>query len=155
MHYRQDGGRMARYEKAVEALNNPENEPINWQFGSVLREQALQPRSHFLLDALEKPPTSFLASWNYWIREYRVALTNPELAPQKAAVDLRAGKDDAESKLKSFIAEVFAVLHLKKAGYTKFEVVLPPQERTDRVGGGITPAVLPHHRTCGSASGGS
>src|SRR5438034_11826026 len=26
---------------------------------------------------------------------------------------------------------------------------------SDRVGGGITPAVLPHHRTCGSASGGS
>jgi hypothetical protein len=25
----------------------------------------------------------------------------------------------------------------------------------DRVGGGVTPAVLPHHRTCGSASGGS
>lgn len=24
-----------------------------------------------------------------------------------------------------------------------------------RVGGGVTPAVLPHHRTCGSASGGS
>ena len=24
-----------------------------------------------------------------------------------------------------------------------------------RVGGGITPAVLPHHRTCRSASGGS
>ncbi|HHM05688.1 MAG TPA: hypothetical protein ENJ19_08090 [Gammaproteobacteria bacterium] len=25
----------------------------------------------------------------------------------------------------------------------------------DRVGGGVTPAVLSHHRTCGSASGGS
>ena len=25
----------------------------------------------------------------------------------------------------------------------------------NRVGGGVTPAVLPHHRTCGSASGGS
>ena len=25
----------------------------------------------------------------------------------------------------------------------------------DRVGGGVAPAVLPHHRTCGSASGGS
>ena len=24
-----------------------------------------------------------------------------------------------------------------------------------RVGGGVTPAVLPHHRTCGSAYGGS
>jgi hypothetical protein len=27
--------------------------------------------------------------------------------------------------------------------------------KTDRVGGGVAPAVLPHHRTCGSASGGS
>ncbi|EDX3512539.1 hypothetical protein BSY47_004712 [Salmonella enterica subsp. enterica serovar Adelaide] len=26
---------------------------------------------------------------------------------------------------------------------------------TNRVGGGITPAVLSHHRTCGSAYGGS
>ncbi|PYV60221.1 MAG: hypothetical protein DMG97_11795 [Acidobacteria bacterium] len=25
----------------------------------------------------------------------------------------------------------------------------------NRVGGGVTPGVLPHHRTCGSASGGS
>jgi hypothetical protein len=25
----------------------------------------------------------------------------------------------------------------------------------DRVGGRVAPAVLPHHRTCGSASGGS
>jgi hypothetical protein len=34
----------------------------------------------------------------------------------------------------------------------------PPSECAmpgDRVGGGITPAVLPHHRTCRSASGGS
>jgi hypothetical protein len=29
------------------------------------------------------------------------------------------------------------------------------QLKSDRVGGGVTPAVLPHHRTCGSASGGS
>src|SRR5205809_4219770 len=27
--------------------------------------------------------------------------------------------------------------------------------RANRVGGGITPAALPHHRTCGSAYGGS
>ncbi|MBM4312933.1 MAG: hypothetical protein FJ122_03330, partial [Deltaproteobacteria bacterium] len=34
-------------------------------------------------------------------------------------------------------------------------LTLPPAGRTNRVGGGVTPAVLPHHRTCGSASGGS
>ncbi|EDV4946390.1 hypothetical protein YN33_002393 [Salmonella enterica subsp. enterica] len=28
-------------------------------------------------------------------------------------------------------------------------------QRDNRVGGGITPAVLSHHRTCGSAYGGS
>jgi hypothetical protein len=37
---------------------------------------------------------------------------------------------------------------------------LPPPSKcalpgAHRVGGGVTPAVLPHHRTCGSASGGS
>jgi hypothetical protein len=119
---------MAPYQKALEALTRSENEPINWLFGSVLREQANQPRSLFLLDALEKPPTSFLASWNYWIREYRAALVNPDVAPQKAAADLRAGKNDAGNKLKSFMTEVFAVLHLKKAGYRNFEVILPPEE---------------------------
>jgi hypothetical protein len=31
----------------------------------------------------------------------------------------------------------------------------PDVERQNRVGGGLTPAALPHHRTCGSASGGS
>jgi hypothetical protein len=90
---------MAQYQKALEALTKPENEPINWLFGSVLREQAGLPRSHFLLDALEKQPTSFLASWNYWVREYRAALINPNVAPQKASADLRAGKTDAECKL--------------------------------------------------------
>ena len=119
---------MARYDKALEALTKPENEPINWLFGSVLREQANQFRSHFLLDALEKRPTPFLASWNYWIGEYRAALINPEVAPQKASADLQAGKNDTENKLKSFITEVFAVLHLKKAGYKNFEVILPPEK---------------------------
>ena len=33
--------------------------------------------------------------------------------------------------------------------------IFPYYFRTDRVGGGVTPAVLPHHRTCGSAYGGS
>nr|DAE42405.1 MAG TPA: hypothetical protein [Caudoviricetes sp.] len=31
----------------------------------------------------------------------------------------------------------------------------PHIDHIDRVGGGITPAVLSHHRTCGSAYGGS
>jgi hypothetical protein len=30
-----------------------------------------------------------------------------------------------------------------------------PNPAEHRVGGGVTPAVLSHHRTCGSASGGS
>src|ERR1019366_9759663 len=38
-----------------------------------------------------------------------------------------------------------------------FKAAVPPAlgSRDDRVGGGVTPAVLPPHRTCGSASGGS
>jgi len=36
------------------------------------------------------------------------------------------------------------------------EVTLSEQlTQSDRVGGRVAPAVLPHHRTCGSASGGS
>jgi hypothetical protein len=126
------GVQMDRYEKVLEALTKPENEPINWLFGSVLREQASQPRSHFLLEALEKSQYPHLASWNYWIRDYRSTLINPAVAQQKAVIDLRAGETDAENKLRSFLAEVFAVLHLKKAGYRNFEVILPPPDRTAR-----------------------
>jgi hypothetical protein len=36
-----------------------------------------------------------------------------------------------------------------------FHSLAAEHARRDRVGGGISPAVLPHHRTCGSASGGS
>jgi hypothetical protein len=45
----------------------------------------------------------------------------------------------------------------KKNASTKHNALRKNQERRvfNRVGGGITPAVLPHHRTCGSASGGS
>jgi len=32
---------------------------------------------------------------------------------------------------------------------------LTPRVRSDRVGGELAPAALPHHRTCGSAYGGS
>lgn len=85
-----------------------------------------------MLEALEKPPTSFLASWNYWVEQYRAALINPDVAPRKALIDLRAGENDAESKLKSFISEVFAVLHLKREGYKNFEVILPQEEGAKR-----------------------
>jgi hypothetical protein len=118
---------MSNYEKALEALDKPENEPINWLLGPILKEQAKHPRSHFLLDALEGPRTPLLIRWNYWIEQYRAALTNPKEAPRKACIDITAGTDDSEDKLRSFIAEIFAVLHLRHRGYTNFEVIVPEE----------------------------
>ncbi|MGC9225068.1 MAG: zinc finger domain-containing protein [Terracidiphilus sp.] len=58
--------------------------------------------------------------------------------------------------------EVWAVLYGKpengeqNGGPGDLDPAITEVENTpDRVGGGITPAVLPHHRTCRSASGGS
>ena len=62
-------------------------------------------------------------------------------------------KRDANNKVMEMVLE---------AGKTKISAPSPaPSQREplllegNRVGGRVTPAVLPHHRTCGSASGGS
>jgi hypothetical protein len=124
---------MERYDKAIKALAEPENEPLNWLFGSVLVNHSKLSSSHFLLDALEWPARSpfLLPSWNYWIREFRAALINPGVAPQRVNLELGSTTKDAEDKLRSLLAEVFAVLHLKKKGYENIEVLLP--------GNGTTP----------------
>jgi hypothetical protein len=122
---------MERYDKAIKALGEPENEALNWLLGSVLIKHSKLSASHFLLDALESPTrTPLLASWNYWIREFRAALVNPEVAPQRANLELGSTTKDAEDKLRSLLAEVFAVLHLKKQGYENFEVLLPGDANT-------------------------
>lgn len=43
----------------------------------------------------------------------------------KAAQDVKAGKNDAEEKLRSLIAEVMAVVHLRKLGYSDFRAIAP------------------------------
>ena len=42
------------------------------------------------------------------------------------------------------------ILHVERNNVRLVEI-----QRINRVGGGISPAVLPHHRTYGSVSGGS
>jgi hypothetical protein len=119
-----------KYEAALKALVDSRNEPLNWLLGAVLTRHATLPSSHFLLDALEEPRGHFLASWNYWIEQFRAALVNPATAVERANSELLSEEKDPEGKLKSLMAEIFAVLHLRKLGYKNFEVALPEGRST-------------------------
>ena len=120
---------MTSFAKALESLQEPKNEPLNWLLGDSLRAHALGiPESNFLLEALARPRTATLMKWNAWIHEYRELLRNPATAPRKTALDLKArDRKDAEEKLRSLLAEVQAVLHLAKLRYKDFEVLMPDE----------------------------
>jgi hypothetical protein len=45
--------------------------------------------------------------------------------------------------------------HRNASGFLLYSVVCIPPKCLNRVGGGVAPAVLPHHRTYGSVYGGS
>jgi hypothetical protein len=62
-------------------------------------------------------------------------------------------KTPAQGKKKA--GEKKAEEHPKTEEQQKAEAKKAADEQADRVGGGVTPAVLSHHRTCGSAYGGS
>jgi len=123
---------MERVKKALEALDDPKNEPIKWLLGAALKQHAEVTRGrHFLLGALARTPRpSMLVSWNVYIHQVRELLANPETAPQKALLDLKSGPTDAEEKLLSFMAEIQAPLHLKKLGYEEFRILLPSTNAT-------------------------
>jgi len=78
----------------------------------------------------------------------------------KQIQDLKAQRQAWEELFASEIAAIDAQLEAIRAaldeGVRSRESEDSSQESGDnRVGGGITPAVLPHHRTYGSVSGGS
>jgi len=68
-----------------------------------------------------------LVAWNADIHQYRAALTNPELAPCKAEIDVRSDGTDAEDKLLSLMAEIMAVITLTHMGYRRFTVLMPAE----------------------------
>jgi hypothetical protein len=119
-------------EKVLESLTEPSNEPINWLLGSFISRQAKESRDCFLFDVLAGDKKHLSRIWNYWIDQFRKALTNRDDAPRKADIDLSAGKEDADEKLRSFMSEVFAVIRLKERGYKKITVILPNQNESSR-----------------------
>src|SRR5713226_1622780 len=114
--------------RALQALEEPKNEPIRWLLGRALKQHAeISEGSHFLLDALASPRIGTLVGWNADIHQYRAVLENPEVAPQKAEEDLRSSGSDAEDKLRSVVAEVMAVIKLSRMGYKRFLVLRAAQ----------------------------
>lgn len=111
--------------RALEALEQPKNEPLRWFLGGALQQHAEMNGRHFLLDALASERTGTLVGWNADIHEFRTRLENPETAPQKVEQDLRSGGSDAEDKLLSVAAEIMAVIKLSRMGYKRFRVLLP------------------------------
>lgn len=113
-------------EKALAALDAPNNEPLKWLMGEAFREQTAWPEySHFLLTALSQPRTNPLVAWNAWIDEFRKLLINPDVAPPKATGDLRSKASEVEDKLRAVAAEVQAVIELRNRGFSEFSVVPP------------------------------
>jgi len=122
---------MQVFQRALEALASPKNEPLNWLLGDVLREQAQSAKSKFLLEALGAEPRSgALTSWNAYIDQYRELLVNPADSVKKAARDVKAGKNDAGEKLLALAAEIMAVVHLRELGYAEFRVLMPTGKST-------------------------
>src|ERR1035437_9679173 len=118
------------FEKGLEALADPKNEPLKWLLEDALKAHAeITKGSHFLLDALAaEPRAGALIAWNAYIHLFRESLTNPDEAVAKATQDLKSGKNDAEEKLRSLIAEVTAVVHLRELGYSDFRAIAPGAE---------------------------
>jgi hypothetical protein len=118
---------VGKFSEGLKALQDPKNKPIRWLLGPALEDQAERTTGHhFLLDALARPkrPSSVVA-WNARIDQFRGLLVNPDQAPEKAAIDLKSGNRDAEEKLVAFMAEIMAVIHLKRLGYEGFKILLP------------------------------
>jgi len=115
-----------RFATAIDALDDPKNEPLRWLLGEALRRQAVTTIGrHFLLETLAEPVRSpVLAWWNARLHQFRELLRNPGQAPIKATTDLRCGPKDAQKKLGDFLAEVIAAAHLHSLGYAEFSVVL-------------------------------
>ena len=115
---------MTRIEKALAALAN--NEPIDWLLGSALRAGAKRGEDHFLLHALAEANRHDVRAWNAWIAEFRSLLLNPDTASAKASAELDAGP---LSRIGDFMAEVLAILHLSRLGYTNFKCVLASDKK--------------------------
>lgn len=117
--------------------NLRDNEAIDWLFGRVLHKLAARGQHHFLFELLSGSNPRVLEWWNSWLSEFRSALKNPDVAARKADDDF---SNSPPERIGDFIAEIVAVIHLSRDGYTDFEVVL--------VGTGPSAAVVDYIWEC-------
>src|SRR5579872_774198 len=99
---------------------------LGWLFGDLFdrriefeashRESA---PSHMISTIKNNEATS--AKWAASIRDYRNALVNPEVAPQKVADELRVNVRDFDACLFDCFAEIAAVFRLQTLGFRSFE----------------------------------
>jgi hypothetical protein len=120
---------MTQFDRALDALQDPKNEPLEWLLGKALRAQAgvgTAASGHLLLDALGQAARSrIVVSWNAIIHQFRELLADPQTAPPKAELDLKGTAGKAEERLFSFMAEMQAVIHLHSLGYEDFKMRIP------------------------------
>jgi hypothetical protein len=61
-------------------------------------------------------------AWAKYIRDYKAALANPDVAPQKIADELKLNAKDFDGALFDSFAEISAVPKLQRLGFDSFEV---------------------------------
>ncbi|MBZ5507864.1 MAG: hypothetical protein LAO78_20575 [Acidobacteriia bacterium] len=113
-------------ERAISNLELPENEPLRWLFGSVLKKRAT-------LEIWDCTPLRFLQEngnlvirlyWNEVICEYRDSLDNPADAPKKVDDELNSESELFDQALHDFMGEIICTRHLRRQGYEKCRVQL-------------------------------
>ena len=102
----------------IQALQDIENEPINWAVGDVLRLRAARDDYHnsVILRHLECGARN-LRSWNELFRRTRDALSAPEVLPAKARALLQPNNLSFDLLLDDFIAEMLAAQYLRRLGH--------------------------------------
>jgi hypothetical protein len=112
--------------RAISNLELPENEPLRWLFGSVLKKRSA-------LKNCDCTPLRFLQEtgnpvtrlyWNEVISEYRDSLDNPADAPKKVADELNSESELFDQALHDFMGEIICTRHLRRQGYGKCRVQL-------------------------------
>jgi hypothetical protein len=102
----------------IQALQDPDNEPINWAMGDVLRQRATRDdyQNWAILQHLERGARN-LQAWNELFRRTRDALSVPEALPAKARVLLGPDNPSFDLVVDDFIAEMLAAQYLRRLGH--------------------------------------
>ncbi len=100
---------------------------LEWLFGNLFARRIEFERTHRdlywsqMIRKIQTIPT-LAANWAKFIRDYRAALANPEIAPKKIADELKLDTKDFDAALFDSFAEISAVPKLRRLGFDSFEV---------------------------------